>query len=60
MAGDAGIPFEPAELTAKLRLALDLSESERDAYRRKAMERVREQYSWEAVADAYEKLLAGL
>jgi glycosyltransferase involved in cell wall biosynthesis len=60
VAGDAGIPFEPAELTAKLRLALDLSESERDAYRRQAMERVREQYSWDAVTDAYEKLLAGL
>jgi glycosyltransferase involved in cell wall biosynthesis len=60
VAGGAGIAFEPAELAAKLRLALTLSEAERDAYRRKAMERVRERYSWEAVTDAYEKLLAGL
>jgi glycosyltransferase involved in cell wall biosynthesis len=60
VAGDAGIPFEPAELGAKLRLALDLSEREREGYRRKARERVRERYSWEAVTDAYEKLLAGL
>jgi glycosyltransferase involved in cell wall biosynthesis len=60
VAGGAGIPFEPTELAAKLRLALDLSDSERETYRRKAMERVRERYSWEAVTDAYEKLLTGL
>jgi glycosyltransferase involved in cell wall biosynthesis len=60
VAGGAGIPFEPADLPAKLRLALDLSESEREEYRRKAMERVRDWYSWEVVTDAYEKLLAEL
>jgi glycosyltransferase involved in cell wall biosynthesis len=60
VAGGAGLPFEPVELAAKLRLALDLSDGERETYRRKAMERVRERYSWEAVTDAYEKLLASL
>ncbi len=60
VAGDAGIPFEPAELAAKLRLVLAMQESERAALRRKAMERVRALYSWERVADEYERLLAGL
>jgi glycosyltransferase involved in cell wall biosynthesis len=60
VAGGAGIPFEPAELAAKMRLAFEMSEPERDELRRKAMERVRERYSWEAVAAEYERLLAGL
>jgi glycosyltransferase involved in cell wall biosynthesis len=58
--GDAGIPFAPAELAAKMRSVLEMSGTEREALRRKAMERVRERYSWEAVTDAYERLLAGL
>jgi glycosyltransferase involved in cell wall biosynthesis len=60
VAGDAGIPFEPDELPAKLRLLLDMPEEQRAALRRKAMDRVRERYSWDAVTDAYEKLLRGL
>jgi glycosyltransferase involved in cell wall biosynthesis len=60
VAGDAGIPFEPVELAAKLRLVLAMRESEREALRRKAMERVRALYSWERVADGYERLLGGL
>jgi len=60
VAGGAGIPFEPEELAAKLRLALDMGEDERTALRQKAVERVRERYSWDAVTDAYERLLAGL
>ena len=43
--GGAGIPFEPEELTAKLELALAMTEEERDALRRKAMDRVRERCS---------------
>jgi len=58
--GDAGVPFEPAELAAKMRSVLQMSEAEREALRRKAMERVRERYSWDAVTDAYERLLTGL
>jgi glycosyltransferase involved in cell wall biosynthesis len=57
VAGDAGIPFEPAELTAKLRLVLDMSHEECEALRLKAMERVRERYSWDAVTRQYEDLL---
>jgi glycosyltransferase involved in cell wall biosynthesis len=58
VAGGAGIPFEPAELAAKMQFAFKMSEAERDELRRKAMERVRERYSWEAVAGEYERLLA--
>jgi len=57
VAGCAGIPFEPEELVEKLKLALEMSEQERDALRVRAMERVRENYSWDRVTDAYETLL---
>jgi glycosyltransferase involved in cell wall biosynthesis len=58
VAGDAGIPFEPEELVEKLKFALGMSEPEREALRNRAMERVRERYSWDAVTDAYEQLLS--
>ncbi len=57
VAGDSGIPFEPAELVAKMRLVLDMSEEQRAELRRKAMDRIRERYSWDAVTGAYEELL---
>ena len=60
VAGDAGIPFEPAELTAKLQSVLRMGEEEREAFRRRALKRVRERYSWDAVTDAYEELLTRL
>jgi glycosyltransferase involved in cell wall biosynthesis len=60
VAGGAGIPFELAQLAAKMQFAFEMSEVERDELRRKAMERVRARYSWEAVAAEYERLLAGL
>jgi glycosyltransferase involved in cell wall biosynthesis len=47
-------------LADQLRLALDMAEEERTLLGRKAMDRVRERYSWEAVTDAYESLLTGL
>jgi glycosyltransferase involved in cell wall biosynthesis len=56
--GDAGVPFEPEELVQKLELVLSMSEPEREALRSRAMERVRERYSWDAVTDAYEQLLS--
>jgi glycosyltransferase involved in cell wall biosynthesis len=37
--------------------ALAMPEEERAALREKAMARVRERYSWDAVTDAYERLL---
>jgi glycosyltransferase involved in cell wall biosynthesis len=57
VAGDAGIPFEPDDLPAKLELALSMAEKDREALRKRAVARVRERYSWEAVTDAYEDLL---
>jgi glycosyltransferase involved in cell wall biosynthesis len=59
-AGDAGIPFEFAGLSAAIARVLGMSDAERDAWRRKAMERARQKYSWDAVTDAYEGLLARL
>ena len=49
-----------ADLVAKMEIALAMSEAEREAYRAKAVQRVRERYSWDAVTDAYERLLARL
>ena len=59
VAGGAGIPFED-DLTARIEAALAMSEAEREGYRRKAAERVRERYSWDAVTDEYERLLGKL
>ena len=60
VAGGAGIPFELDDLAAKLRMVLEMSETERAALGQRAMDRVRQRYSWEAVTDAYEKLLREL
>jgi glycosyltransferase involved in cell wall biosynthesis len=60
VAGEAGIPFEPAELAAKIELALSMDASERDALRRAAVERVRDRYSWDAVTAEYERVLVSL
>ena len=60
VAGGAGIPFEPDELASKIELTLAMPEEHRDLLRRKAMERVRERYSWDAVTDQYERLLKAL
>jgi glycosyltransferase involved in cell wall biosynthesis len=60
VASGAGIAFTHSDLLQKMELALDMSEAERDDYRRKAAERVRERYSWDAVASAYEELLRRL
>jgi glycosyltransferase involved in cell wall biosynthesis len=60
VAGGAGVPFEPADLPARIRDVLEMSESARDRMRIAAMERVRDRYSWDAVTDAYERLLQRL
>jgi len=57
VAANAGIPFEPDNLVAKLRQLLAMTEAERDVLRRRATDRVRNQYSWDAVTNAYESLL---
>jgi glycosyltransferase involved in cell wall biosynthesis len=60
VAGDAGIPFEFAGLPRAIEQALAMNEAEREALRRRATERARERYSWDAVTDAYERLLRGI
>lgn len=60
VAGDAGIPFEPEQLTAKIASVLSMDEPAREALRSKALNRARERYSWDAVTDQYERLLTGL
>ena len=59
-AGEAGIPFEAGELGEKLEFARVMPEAERAAWGRRARDRVAQRYSWEAVTDQYERLLAGL
>jgi glycosyltransferase involved in cell wall biosynthesis len=58
VAGDAGVSFEPEELAAKIEMLLAMSEEELADRRRRALDLVLERYSWDAVTDAYEKLLA--
>ena len=60
VASGAGIPFESGDLATKMEMVLAMDEAERHDYRRKAVERVREQYSWDAVTDAYERLFEQL
>ncbi len=59
VAGDAGIPYE-GDLAAKIAEALAMSEAGREALRMRAVERVRRNYSWDAVTDQYERLLAAI
>jgi glycosyltransferase involved in cell wall biosynthesis len=60
VAAGAGIPFDHNNLAEVLQRVLIMPETERDKWRALAMERVRSRYSWDAVTDAYEKLLVGL
>jgi glycosyltransferase involved in cell wall biosynthesis len=60
VAGGAGIGFTHANLEETLRRVLEMPDGERDEWRRRAVDRVRERYSWEAVAEVYESLLMRL
>ena len=60
VAGGAGLPFTRDTLAQTMQRVLDMPDSEREALREKARERVRTHYSWDAVTDAYEKLLTRL
>ena len=60
VAAGAGIPFHHDNLGEVLQRVLQTPESEREQLRAAAVERVRSRYSWDAVTDAYEKLLTGL
>lgn len=57
--GGAGIAFT-TDLSAKIEQVLRMSEAERDELRSRAVDRVREHYSWDAVTKSYEALLRGL
>ena len=57
VAGDAGIAFEATNLEQRLVEVLNMSSAEREDWSRRAMERVRERYSWDRVTDQYEALL---
>ncbi|MEO8025076.1 MAG: DUF1972 domain-containing protein [Bryobacteraceae bacterium] len=60
VAEGAALPFTHETLPDRIRDVLAMSEEERNAWRAKAVERVRQRYSWEAVTAAYEALLQGL
>ena len=59
--GDAGLPYRgEAGLTACIRQVLEMSEFDRNLYRARALQRVRERYDWEVVSLQYETLLQSL
>ncbi|MDE3197317.1 MAG: DUF1972 domain-containing protein [Acidobacteriota bacterium] len=59
--GDAGLPYkDQAELIARMREVLAMSEIERERLRGRAMQRIRDHYDWDVVTSQYEKLLTGL
>ena len=60
VAEGAGLPFTHHDLARVIEHVLGYSEDECASWRARAMERVRSRYSWEAVTDAYERLLKGL
>ena len=61
-AGDAAVSFKPdaADLARKLQWAVDLRESERAIWGRRAMERIEKHYSWKIITDSYESLFRNL
>jgi len=59
--GDAGLPYIGGDdLAGRLRETLDMSDCERNRYRAKAVERVRERYDWDSVTRQYETLFHSL
>lgn len=59
VAAGAGIPFD-GDLAQKLDQALRMPEQQRNELRVRAVARVRERYSWDAVTGAYEQLLRSI
>ena len=56
VAGGAGIAFGEHDLAEAIERVLEMDEDERNALRRRAADRVRERYSWDAVTAQYEEL----
>jgi len=57
VAGGVGIAFTAETLTEKLELVIGMSEEERGQLSERALARVKERYSWEAVTERYEAVL---
>jgi glycosyltransferase involved in cell wall biosynthesis len=57
VAGDSGIPFEADELPKQLAKLAEMPPAERAEWSHRAMARVAERYSWNAVTAQYETLL---
>jgi glycosyltransferase involved in cell wall biosynthesis len=60
VAGDVAIPFTSSDLAQKLQHVLTCSEEDRAVLRAAAEDRVKQKYSWDAVTDAYERVLGSL
>lgn len=60
VAGEAGLPFEPDELPARIRQVLEMDDAARNRLRAAARDRVARLYSWDAVTTQYENLLRSL
>jgi glycosyltransferase involved in cell wall biosynthesis len=60
VASGAGIPFGESDLAETIARALAMSDAERNELRRRAVERVRDRYSWDAVTADYERLFRKL
>jgi glycosyltransferase involved in cell wall biosynthesis len=60
VAGGAGLAFRPENLSEVIKLTLIMPPQERELWRKRAMKRVEERYSWDRVTDSYENLLKRL
>jgi len=60
VAEGVGIPFEHGDLRANINRVLAMTREERADWGQRAMARVRERYSWDAVTNQYEALLLKL
>lgn len=60
VAGGAGLAFKPENLKEVIKLTLIMPPQEREIWRLRAIKRVQERYSWDAVTDSYENLFKGL
>ena len=60
VAAGAGIPFGEHDLAEKIEHVIALPDAEQKGLRRRAIERVRERYSWDAVTADYERLFRQL
>jgi glycosyltransferase involved in cell wall biosynthesis len=58
--GDAGLPFDFAGLPSMIERVLAMPDTERETLRKRAMDRARQRYSWDAVTDEYERLFRQL